>query len=505
MSGSWRRTVSGLAAGLVLGGCAVGPDYRRPMAETPAAYKEQGDWKVGQPQDGSDRGAWWAVFKDPLLDGLERQVSISNQTLKGSEAAYRVAYALLDAARAGYYPTATVGAAAQRSGRSGVQGPPPGGMNSANQFSLNAGASWTLDVWGRIRRSVENAGDTAQATAGDLASARLSAQASLAQAYYQLRSADELKRLLAATVVAYTRALDITKNQHAVGVVSRADVAQAEAQLEGVRAELVNVEIGRAQDEHAIAVLIGKPPASFTLVSEAALADAPVIPLSVPSTLLERRPDIAAAERRMAAANAEIGVAIAAYYPSLTLSASFETMSSTIGTLLRSANGLWSFGPQLAETVFDGGLRDAQVAQARASFDQSIASYRQTVLTAFQQVEDQLIALRVLAEQAAVQERAVNAAADAEQLILNQYKAGTVAYTSVVTAQTVALGDRQSALTIKQQRLIAAVMLIEALGGGWDPAELNVPPAPPAAPAPVPAPAAPAVPAATAQPGAAHR
>jgi NodT family efflux transporter outer membrane factor (OMF) lipoprotein len=484
MSVAWRKTVAALAAGLVLGGCAVGPDYRRPAAEAPAAYKEQGDWKIVQPQDGRDRGEWWAVFKDAQLDGLERQVSISNQTLKGSEAAFRIAYALLDAARAGYSPTATVSAGAQRSGHSGVQGPPAGGMHSANQFDLNAGANWTLDVWGRIRRSVENAGDNAQASAGDLASARLSAQASLAQAYYQLRSADELKRLLEATVVAYTRALEITRNQHAVGVVSRADVAQAEAQLEGVRAEVVNVALARAQDEHAIAVLVGKPPASFSLAAEAALAEAPAIPLSVPSALLERRPDIAAAERRMAAANAQIGVAISAYYPTLTLSASFDSASATIGSLLRSANGLWSFGPQLAETVFDGGLRDAQVVQARAAFDQSVANYRQTVLIAFQQVEDQLIALRVLAEQAAVQERALNAAVDAEQLILNQYKAGTVAYTSVVTAQTVALSDRQSALTIRQQRLLAAVLLIEALGGGWDPAELEAPPPPAAAPEP---------------------
>jgi len=271
-------------------------------------------------------------------------------------------------------------------------------------------------------------------------------------------------------------------------VASRADVAQAEAQLEGVRSQLVNIGLGRAQDEHAIAVLIGRPPAAFSLPATAMLDEAPAVPLSVPSALLERRPDIAAAERRMAAANAAIGVAIAAYYPTLTLSASFDSMSATIGTLLRASNGLWSFGPQLAETVFDGGLRDAQVAQARAAYDQSVANYRQTVLTAFQQVEDQLIALRVLAEQATVQDRAVAAATDAENLILNQYKAGTVAYTSVVSAQEVSLGDRQTALTIRQQRLIAAVALIQALGGGWDPAELETRPTLDAA----------------AQPGAAH-
>lgn len=257
------------------------------------------------------------------------------------------------------------------------------------------------------------------------------------------------------------------------GVVSRADVAQAQAQLEGVNAQVINVGIQRAQLEHAIAVLIGKPPAAFTLPDSATLAEAPDVPVGVPSTLLERRSDIAAAERRMAAANADIGVAISAYYPTLTLGVSFESTSSTIGSLLRSANGLWSFGPQLAETIFDGGLRDAQVAGARAGYDQSVATYRQTVLTAFQQVEDELVALRILAEQAVVQNRALAAAEDAESLILNQYKAGTVAYTSVVTAQTVALGDRQAALTIRSQRLVAAVTLIVALGGSWSTAELE--------------------------------
>ena len=481
-----RKTIAWLAAGLLAGGCAVGPDYRRPPAVaasggTPAAFKEQGDWKVGQPQDERARGAWWAVFKDQQLDELERQVAVSNENLKGAEAGFRLAYALLDAARAGFSPTGTVGAGAQRSGQGGIQGPPDGGMHTGSQFDLNTGASWTLDLWGRIRRNVENAGDNAQASVGDLASARLSAQGALAQAYYQLRTADQLARLLEATVVAYARALEITVNQHNVGVVSRADVAQAQAQLEGVRAQLMNVAIGRAQDEHAIAVLIGKPPTAFSLAKGADLGEVPAIPFVVPSALLERRPDIASAERRMAAANAQIGVAISAYYPTLTLSASWDSTSATIGSLLRAANGLWSFGPQLAETVFDGGLRDAQVAQARAGYDQSVATYRQTVLTAFQQVEDQLVALRVLTEQATVQARAVSAADDAEQLILNQYKAGTVAYTSVVSAQTVALGDRQSALVLKQQRLLAAVQLIQALGGGWDPAELDELPSDPAA------------------------
>jgi NodT family efflux transporter outer membrane factor (OMF) lipoprotein len=477
---------SWLTTAMLLGGCAVGPDYARAPVETPPAFKELKGWKVSTPRDADERGAWWAPFQDAVLDGLEKQVAVTNQTLKASEAGWREAMALLDQARAGYAPTATLGAGAQRSGHAGIQGPPDGGMHAANQFDLNAGANWTLDVWGRIRRTVENATDNAQASAGDLAAARLSAQATLASSYYQLRASDELSRLLKATVVAYARSLEITQNQHAVGVVSRADVAQAVAQLEGVNAQVVNVGIQRAQLEHAIAVLIGKPPAEFSLSESPTLAAAPAIPVGVPSQLLERRSDIAAAERLMAAANAQIGVAISAYYPTLTLGVSFDSTSATIGSLLRAANGLWSFGPQLAETIFDGGLRDAQVAAARATYDQNVATYRQTVLTAFQQVEDQLVAIRLLADQAVVEERAVAAAEDAEALILNQYKAGTVAYTSVVTAQTVALGDRQAALTIKQQQLVAAVTLIQALGGGWTRTELDAPiiVEPPPAPAP---------------------
>jgi len=475
MNVACRRMVACLAAGLAMGGCSVGPDYVRAPVEAPQSFKELKGWKVSQPQDEKERGPWWSLFHDDILDGLEKQVDISNQNLKYSEAAYRQAVALLDAARAGFAPTATVGAGAQRSGHSGVQGPPAGGMNAANQFDLNAGASWTIDVWGRIRRTVENAAENAQASAGDLATARLSAQSTLALSYYQLRVSDELKRLLKATAVGYSRSLDITKNQHVAGIASRADVAQALAQLEAVNAQVVNTEIARQQYEHAIAVLIGKTPASFSLAEKPTLINAPPVPVGVPSTLLERRSDIAANERRVAAANASIGVAMAAYYPTLTLGISFDSTSATIGSILRASSGLWSFGPQLAETVFDGGLRDAQVAEARAAFDQSVATYRQTVLTAFQQVEDQLVALRVLQEQAVIQDRAVAAAEDAEQLILNQYKAGTVAYTSVVTAQTVSLSNRQAALTIRQQELVATVTLIQSLGGGWQLAELDAP------------------------------
>jgi NodT family efflux transporter outer membrane factor (OMF) lipoprotein len=341
-----------------------------------------------------------------------------------------------------------------------------------NQFNLTAGASWEIDVWGRIRRTVESDVANAQASAADLAAALLSAQAALATDYLALRISDELKRLLEETVEADTRSLEITQNRYAAGTAARSDVAQALAQVEGVKAQAINVGVHRAQLEHAIAVRIGKPPAEFSIAPAPLTLQAPVMPPGVPSALLERRPDIAASERAVAAANAQIGVAIAAYYPAITLSASYGFVSSAIETLLRASNAVWSVGPQLAETVFDAGLRSAQVAAARAAHDQTVANYRQTVLAAFQQVEDQLASLRILEQQAEVQERAVKASEEAERLILNQYKAGTVAYTSVITAQTVSLGDKQTALSILGSRLAASVVLIEALGGGWTTAEL---------------------------------
>jgi NodT family efflux transporter outer membrane factor (OMF) lipoprotein len=343
---------------------------------------------------------------------------------------------------------------------------------SENEFNLGPSASWEPDLWGRIRRTVESETANAQASAADLASARLSAQSQLAQDYFELRIADELKRLLEATMAAYQRTLDITRNRYEVGVAAKSDVVTAETQLENTHAAAVNVEAQRDPLEHAIAVLIGKTPSEFSIETAPLFGNVPAIPYGVPSTLLERRPDIAAAERKISAANAQIGVAISAYFPTLTLSASTGYDSSTLSQLLEASNRVWSVGPQLAETLFDAGARRAQVAGARASYNETVANYRQSVLVGIQQVEDNLATLRVLAHQAEVQNRAVELARQAEQLTLNSYKAGVVDYTSVVQAQATALSSEQSALTIRQSRLIASVSLIAALGGGWTTAEL---------------------------------
>lgn len=469
-----RRLVA-VAMVSLLAGCEVGPDYERPPAATPVAYKEIGDWKPSAPSDLLNRGPWWSIYADPLLDQLEQQVDVSNQNLKAAEAAYREARAIVAETRAGLFPTLSVDASAQRSGQGAGSSTSSSTFSrgrTQNQFNATASASWELDVWGRIRRAVESDVASAQASAADLAAARLSAQSLLATNYLQLRVADELKRLLDDSAAAFLRALQITENRYQGGIAARSDVASARAQYESTRAQAINVGVQRAALEHAVAVLIGKPPAELTIAAAKFTAVVPTMPPGLPSTLLERRPDIAGAERRVAAANAQIGVAIAAYYPTLTLSASYGVVSSAIDTLFRASNGVWAVGPQLAETVFDAGLRSAQVAAARALYDQDVANYRQTVLTAFQQVEDELAALRILEQQAAVQDAAVAAAQEAERLIFNQYTAGTVAYTNVITAQTVALSSEQNALTILQNRLVASVTLLQALGGGWDTAQL---------------------------------
>jgi NodT family efflux transporter outer membrane factor (OMF) lipoprotein len=473
-SHGWRLAAVAMVAALAA--CEVGPDYERPDAATSESYKEIEGWKPSAPGDLADRGPWWSVYKDKDLDRLEQQVDVSNQNLKAAEAAFREARAIVAEARAGLFPTLSVDASAQRSGQGAGAGTSTGtvsrGGRVQNQFNATASASWDLDVWGRIRRTVESDVASAQASAADLAAARLSAQALLATDYLQLRVADELKRLLEDTAVAFERALQITINRYQGGIAARSDVASARAQYESTRAQAINVGVQRAAFEHAIAVLIGKPPAKLTIAAAKFTAIIPAMPPGLPSTLLERRPDIAGAERRVAAANAQIGVAVAAYYPDITLSASYGVVSTAIDTLFRAANGVWSFGPALAQTVFDAGLRGAQVDAARALYDQDVANYRQTVLAGFQQVEDELAALRILEQQAEVQDKAVAAAQEAEALIFNQYTAGTVAYTSVITAQTVALGNRQTALTILQNRLVASVTLIEATGGGWDAAQL---------------------------------
>lgn len=466
---SWRRRLAGASALLLcLAACEVGPDYKKPDVVTPVAYKETKDWKIAQPQQAGSNQAWWSVYNDPVLDDLEKQVAISNESVKSSEAAYRQAVALVGEARANFFPTLSLNTSLQQSHQQ---------LKTTTQYSGSVGASWEIDIWGKIRREVESAKAGAEVSAADLAAAKLSLQAELATDYFQLRTEDELARLLNATVDAFTRSLQIVQNRYDVGVAAKTDVASAQAQLKSTRAQAINVGVLRSQLEHAIAVLIGKPPADFTIApAPGVVSVVPLTPPGLPSALLERRPDIAAAERQMAEANAQIGVAVAAYYPTISLSGSYGFASTVLSSLFTPESLVWAVGPSLAETLFDGGLRGAQVEAAKASFDQTVALYRQTVLTAFQQVEDQLAALRILAEQATVQDVAVKAAEEAERLTLNQYEAGTVDYTSVITAQANALSSRQTALNILQNRVTASVALISALGGGWDTSQL--PPAP---------------------------
>lgn len=481
---SRRHSLSFAAGFVLLAGCTVGPDYVRPDAPVPATFKEQEGWKATEPQDAIDRGPWWSIYQDPILDSLERKVEISNQTLKASEAAYRQARAAVDAARAGYFPSITGSGSFTRSHsgggsrRGGVTIPTTsggsavlsglGGSSTSNAVDVSAGASWEPDLWGRISRTVEADIATAQASAADLASAKLSTQATLAIDYFELRYQEELKRLLDQTVAEYQRSLQIAQNQYDAGVAAKADVLTARTQLINAQAAAINAGVARATLEHAIAVLTGVPPADFAISAAGLPAKVPTSPAGVPSSLLERRPDIAAAERRMAAANAQVGVAIAAYFPNLTLTASDGFTGSSFSHLFSSPNNVWSLGASLAQTIFDAGLRSAQVEEARAVFDQGVATYRQTVLTGFQQVEDQLSTLRILEQQSVVETEAVNTAREAARLTLNQYKAGTVPYSSVAAAQATALSTEQSALGVLQNRLVASVTLIEAIGGGWD-------------------------------------
>jgi NodT family efflux transporter outer membrane factor (OMF) lipoprotein len=468
-----------VAVAALIAGCSVGPNYHRPSAPVPQRFKEADGWKPAEPRDVASGADWWSVYEDPTLDDLEKQIDISNQTLKASEAAWREAVALVTAARAGFFPVIGVAATGTRSGGPGATANVGAGAATTaqsmpkNQFELAGTGSWDIDIWGKIRRTLEANVASARASEADLAAARLSAQATLASDYIELRVTDEQQQLLDETVEAYKRSLQITENQYKVGVTAKTDVITAETQLEGAQSQQIAVGVTRATLEHAVAVLIGKPPGDFTLAPAKLGTLVPVVPLGVPSALLERRPDIAGAERRMAAANAQVGVAIAAYFPDLTLSGTFGYASSVSSHLVKAPNNLWSFGGSATDTLLDFGARPAQVRQARAAYDATVANYRQTVLSAFQQVEDELATLRILERQVQVQEQTVKDANLAVQLTLNQYKAGTVAYTSVITAQTIAFGDAQTLLDIRQNRLVASVNLIEALGGGWDAASLG--------------------------------
>ncbi|MDP9014390.1 MAG: efflux transporter outer membrane subunit [Pseudomonadota bacterium] len=445
-------------------GCAVGPDYKRPEFETTGDYKEQADWKPSEPSDAMSRGPWWNIYNDDALAQLEAKVALSNENVKSSAAAFEEARALVAQARAGFWPTVSASVGAQR----GATGTAP----ARTTVDATATGSWTLDIWGQIRRTVESDRASAQSSAAALAAATLSAQGALATDYFELRVQDQLQRILDDIVVAEQQSLKIAENRYRFGVAAKADVVSAQTQLLNSQAQQINAKIQRGILEHAIAVLIGQTPASFSLAPAAMRADVPTVPAGVPSALLERRPDVAEAERKMAASNAQIGVTKAAYFPSLTLSGSDQYSNGTFSRLLNASNRVWALGPKLAETLFDGGLRRAQLAQARATYDANVASYRQTVLSGFEQVEDEIVTLRVLEQQAVVEDAAVAAAREAERLTLNQYKAGTVPYSSVISAQTTRLTSEETALSVLSSRLQASVALIEALGGGWTAAQL---------------------------------
>jgi NodT family efflux transporter outer membrane factor (OMF) lipoprotein len=456
----------------VVAACSVGPDYRRPVAPVATTYKELGDWKPAEPRDDLARGPWWERYGDAELSRLEREVTAANQDLAAAEARFRQARALVSAARADWWPTLTIGVSASRARQSANLSTQFSSGRTRNDYAMPIEVSWEIDVWGRIRRNVESNQASAQASAADLESARLSLQATLAADYFQLRALDAQRKLFDETVAAFERSLDLTRKRYEQGVVSRADVAQAETQLESARAAAIDLGLTRAQVEHAIAVLVGRPAGDFSLATAPLETTPPAIPVVVPSALLERRPDVASAERSAAAANAQIGVAVAAYYPTVSLGASGGFESSDVETWFAWPSRLWSFGPAVTETVFDGGKRGALTAQARAAYDERVAAYRKTVLAAFQNVEDQLVALRLLDEEARRQALAVAAARDSVRITTSQYKAGIVSYLDVVTTQATALANERTEVDLLGRRMVASVLLIQSLGGGWSAEEL---------------------------------
>jgi NodT family efflux transporter outer membrane factor (OMF) lipoprotein len=460
-----------LAIGLLqLTGCEVGPKYHLPAVQTPPAYKEAGDWKPAQPNDQNLGGTWWTMFQDPQLDALELQVNVSNQNLKAAEAQYRQSRASLRYARADLYPTVTVGPSATCE-RISSNRPPPSSVFDGityNDYILPFDFSYQVDVWGRVRRMVESSREQAQASAADLATVNLSMHADLALDYFQARSLDAEEQLLKSTVIEYQQALQLTQSQFKGGIASEVEVEQAMTQLKTVQASAIDVEVMRAQYEHAVAILIGKPPAEFSLPPLPLTTPPPSIPVGLPSELLERRPDIAAAERRVASANAQIGVAKSAYYPSIILGATGGFESSSITTLLNGPSGLWSFGGTALMTVFDVGRRRALTDQAIAAYDYQVAAYRENVLTGFQQVEDNLAAVRILENEAKVQDEAVVAAQRSLELSIKRYNGGVTDYLEVIVAQNAALSDEVTAVNILGRRMANTVLLIQALGGGWD-------------------------------------
>jgi NodT family efflux transporter outer membrane factor (OMF) lipoprotein len=464
-----RRSIVFGMAGLLLfsNACMIGPKYHRPSAPTPPAFKEElpAGWKEAQPNDGALRGKWWRVYNDPHLDALEDQVSISNQNVLAAEAQFREAQAAVRIARAGQFPTVTAAPSATGSGTgaaSGVQ----------HVYTIPIDVAYQIDVWGSIRRGVATNSAIAQASAAELENALLLYQAELAADYFQVQGLDASRQLLDATVKSYEQYVQLTQDRYDGGVASMGDVALAQTQLETARAQLVDLGVQRAQFEHAIAVLAGKPPSDLSIPAAPNQSPPPASSVGIPSTLLERRPDVAAAEREVAAANEQIGIAKAALYPSLALSAGAGLQTTVIGDLLTWPSRFWSVGPQLAETLFDAGKRRAQVKLTQAAYDATVANYRQTVLTAFQQVEDSLAQLRILSEEAEITDRAVKAAQQSLDISATQYRGGIASYLQVITAQTSLLQNQRAAVDILTRRMVASVSLIQALGGGWDASQL---------------------------------
>src|SRR6202158_2908348 len=455
-------------------GCTVGPQYKRPTAEVPPAYKEVGDWKTAQPNDQNLGGNWWEIFQDSQLNALEADVNVSNQNLKAAAAQYTQARAALRYQRADYFPSVTVNPSATRNSYSANRQPHSTQFSGVTFTDLQIPfeLSYQIDLWGRVRRTVESYRAQAQASAADLAAVNLSMHAQLALDYYQARTLDAEEQLLNSTVTQYEQALQLIENRFAGGLASDLEVQQARTQLETTRAQAIEVGVARAQYEHAVAVLIGKPPAEFSLAALPLTAPPPPIPAGLPSELLERRPDIAAAERRMASANAQIGVAKSAYYPTINLGATGGFESGVITTLISGPSALWSVGGSAIAPIFDAGRRRANLDQAIAAYQQTVANYRETVLTGFQQVEDNLAALRILEKEAQVQENAVVAAQKYLELAITRYKGGVTSYLEVTTAQSAALSDEVTAVNILGRRMVDAVTLVQALGGGWNSSEI---------------------------------
>lgn len=458
-----RAAWAALALGAVSTvGCATGPPYARPEAAVPPAFKEARGWKPAQPRDEAIRGKWWEIFQDPPLNALEEQLSVSNQTLKAAQARFLQAQALVRSARAARYPQ--VGAAA-----SATEG---SGGTVVTDYLLQAAVSYEVDVWRRVAHTVEASRASAQASAADLEIVNLGLHAELAIDYFQLRALDTEKEILGSTVAAYEKALELTRNRYKGGIASAVDVALAETQLEIARAQAIDTDVRRSELEHAIATLIGHVASTFSLPPSPLSLEAPAIPGGLPADVLERRPDIAAAERRMAAANAQVGLAASAFYPVVALTGAAGFESASLGDWVKAASNFWSFAPAAAVAVFDGGRRRAVSEQARAAYDEAVATYRDTVLSAFQEVEDNLAALRILAEEAKTQEAAVAAAQRSLTLAANRYKGGVASYLEVIVAQGAALATQRTAVDILMRRLTASVLLIRALGGGWDTSKL---------------------------------